>query len=199
MINDFEFNRLITTYVKNFPQSIEESSQIRAFIDHTYKTEVKKYQTVLFTYWFLQLVIPYLTQLMIIPKGEASFQLLSLVFFSACVLFSLELMQLWVNGFIDYFSDGWNYFDILSFLSILTLWILRMEDHHYSTILFYILDHGYHNAERDINPAHPLCSPSNQHECYVPQHDKCIMVLNCFIVTSILVKLLLFLRAFDRT
>ena len=199
MINDFEFNRLITTYVSNFPQSIEESSQIRAFIDYTYKTEVKKYQTVLFTYWFLQLVIPYMTQLMIIPKGEASFQLLSLVFFTACVLFSLEIMQLCVNGFKDYFSDGWNYFDILSFISILILWILRMEDHHYSTILFYILGHGYHDAENDINPTHPLCSSNDQHQCHVPVHDKWIMVLNCFIISSLLVKLLLFLRAFDRT
>jgi hypothetical protein len=55
-------------------------------------------------------------------------------------------MQLYVNGFIDYFTDGWNYFDILSFLSILALWIIRMEDHKYSTVLFYILSAGEHNA-----------------------------------------------------
>ena len=61
MIDEFKFNAIISKYVESFPESIEESSQIRAFVDYTYKTKTKKYQMILFAYWLLQLVIPFMT------------------------------------------------------------------------------------------------------------------------------------------
>lgn len=47
---------------------------------------------ILFAYWVLQLVIPYMTQLLIIPNGEDSLQLLTLAFITASILFGLEVI-----------------------------------------------------------------------------------------------------------
>jgi hypothetical protein len=59
---------------------------------------------ILFAYWGLQLVVPYMVQLLIMPVGERSLQLLTLTFITATVLFALEIVQLINNGFKSYFS-----------------------------------------------------------------------------------------------
>ena len=57
-------------------------------------------------------------------------------------------------------------------------------------------------AKCDIHPTDPLCAAKGvgpREDYQVTELDKWIMVLNCFIVTTMLIRLLLFLRIFEIT
>ena len=68
LVDEFEFNLLIFNYTSSFPESIPESSKIRAIIDFTFK-ESQKLHKRLFVLWIVFLMIPFLLQLLLLDSG----------------------------------------------------------------------------------------------------------------------------------
>lgn len=89
-----------------------------------------------------------------------------------------------IKGIKEYFSDGWNWTDILSFIVFLIYFSIRVSDPKKATILYLMQDYWL-IKDYDVPE--------------VTETDKVLMILNCIIVTMLLVKLIQFMRTFENT
>ena len=89
-----------------------------------------------------------------------------------------------IKGVKEYFSDRWNWTDILSFIVFLIYFLIRVSDPKKATVLYLMQDYWL-IKDYDVPK--------------VTETDKVLMILNCILVTMMLIKLIQFMRTFEKT
>jgi hypothetical protein len=110
-MNNYQFAKLLTSFVENFAESIEQSDKIRSCIDNIFDNETRSFfykQIMVFGSLF---VVPYLTHLFVSKDVTTDRVLLGVALLGWLCIYSIELIAMRVEGFRTYVSNPWNIMD----------------------------------------------------------------------------------------
>ena len=110
-MNNYQFGKLLTSYVDNFAESIEQCDKIRSAIDNLFDRFTRFFfykQIAVFACYF---VVPFLAHMFVIQEGTSNKVLLCITLFGWACMYSLELIAMRVEGLKTYITNPWNMID----------------------------------------------------------------------------------------
>ena len=114
---------LLSKIIEQYQTHIADLSNIRAMIDFKFETQTKQYFIFQqFIYLFI-FVIPFFA---LNTWALKSWIYLMITQLSQLIFFSIELLILWQEGWIDYFDDITNLPDWIQFISHTLFFILKV-------------------------------------------------------------------------
>ena len=113
-MNNFNQGKMITNYIEEFSENLDESVVFKSIIDFKFETQTFPYMVFQFVIYIFMFVIPYFfitfTNLNRNWLGTCIYMSL----FGVTFMFTYEFMGMKVQGIKVYFSSPWNWFDTIT-------------------------------------------------------------------------------------
>ena len=103
-MNNYQFGKLLSSYVENFAESIEQSDKIRSAIDNIFENQTRHFFNKQLTFFTCLFMFPFLAHLFLSNDALTDRILLSTALVGWFYMYSNEVIAMIVEGFWTYFK-----------------------------------------------------------------------------------------------